>query len=147
MTREAQPDELSVELLAPCEGASLSTDHRFTLRAPFGRIGVQTLPVIHATISLPLEIWGPSNSSAAFRIRFERPGEPVDAEVGPPVRISFDASGICGIAASLDRVLLRAEGVHAIAILAGDRVLARRRIVVWRVPEWEWPKDRVPEGA
>ena len=142
--RDARADELSVELLAPCEGSSVSRDHRVTIRAPFGRIGVQSLPIIHPFIALPVEVWGPPGTRAHVRLRFERPGEDVDLDVGPPIEITFDGSGICGIAASLERLWLRSEGVHAIAVLAGDRVLARRRITVCRIPEWDWPKNEVP---
>ena len=143
--REARPEELSVELFAPCEGSSVSKDLRVTVRAPFGRIGVQTLPILHPLISMPIEVWGPPGTQAQVRLRFERPGDSFD--VGVPIALTFDTSGICGIAATLEKLWLRSEGIHAVAILAGDRVLARRRIIVRRVPDWDWPKGELPGGV
>ena len=145
--REARPDELVVELFAPCEGSSVSKDGRATIRAPFGRVGVQKLPTFHPMLVVPMEIWGPPRSKAAVQVRIERPGAHAEDDAGPPIDVRFDDSGICHVGVTLQRVWLGAEGVHALCLLAGGRVLVRRRFLVRLIPEWEWPKDEFPGAA
>ncbi len=146
MNREAAPDELSCELFCPCEGHVLGQGGRLVMRGPFGKIGVRSLPSVHPFIALPIEVWGPPWTRATLRLQIERPGSRPIEEPARKIEIAFDSSGVLNVGASVDRLELREEGIHGFVLLAGERVLARRRILVRVVEPWEQPSGDIPSG-
>jgi hypothetical protein len=94
------------------------------------------LPGDAGIAALPIEVWGPPGTRARLQVRVEDPAG-LTADAGAPFELTFDASGICYVGASLAQLRFVREGVHAMTLCNGGHVLVRRRVLVRQAEAWE----------